>query len=302
MKWIHLRWNQFWFEPTSGIDLAVCRILFFGGMFGHYFSEDFSAWNRVSPMHWQPIDLFTLFRLEPTPAIAWLQVVWKGSLLSAAVGWKTRWSSLVAFILGIYLIGLPHNFGKVDHYDAIFVVALGVMSIARSGDRLSVDSRGKGSKGSMSAEYRWPIQLVCVMMVFMYVASGLSKLRHSGVAWFGSEYLATVFFNHAYRHQAASSIGPYLAQYPSLLFLMSVGTIIVELGMAGALFSRTLRFVMVPAAYALHVSIFLLMGPRFLALAIVFVFWVPWNDWLYSRVSGRSAGQNPLTCGRPNVH
>src|SRR5437868_15344333 len=43
--------------------------------------------------------------------LAW---TWKIALLLACIGLFTRPSTIIAFVLGIYFIGLSNNFGKVE--------------------------------------------------------------------------------------------------------------------------------------------------------------------------------------------
>jgi hypothetical protein len=283
MKWFAERWNYFWFAPSPAADLGLCRVVFYSGLFLYFLPQDMRVWNTISSLHWQPMLLFRVLHLKPLAAIPVLQIVWKLALLSAALGWKTRLSSLIAFVLGVYFIGLPHNFGTVDHYDALLVITLGIMSVANCGDRFSLDARGRGELPPPLPEYTWPIRLVWVMMALMYFAAGFAKVRNSGLGWFESRFLSTLFFSHAYVHNSASGIGPYLAQYPLLVSLMSVSSISVELGFIGSLFSRRVRLVMLPAAYSLHIGIYLLMGPNFLVLILVYVFWVPWSEWFLAR-------------------
>src|SRR4051794_13331551 len=107
------RWKHFWFEPVAPLNLGVCRVLFFGTFFLFYLPQDFSLWGDVPYSFWMPISLFTVFHLPALSSglLVFLESVWKISLASSCLGLFTRASTVSSFILGIYLLGLPHNFG-----------------------------------------------------------------------------------------------------------------------------------------------------------------------------------------------
>jgi hypothetical protein len=51
------------FTPAPPTNLAIGRLLFFGGLTLFYVPRDFSGWGDVSPSLWQPIWLFDWFHL-----------------------------------------------------------------------------------------------------------------------------------------------------------------------------------------------------------------------------------------------
>ena len=171
MELLRERWERFWFTPTPATNLGLCRLLFFGSLFLYYLPHDFSAWAEVSPAFWKPIYLFELFRLSVMPGavLSVVQVVWKGTLALCCIGLFTRPSTLTSFLLGIYLLGLPHNFGKVHHNDAVIVLVLGILALSRCGDGCSFDRLIRSARHrrdsspttpSLSGEYMWPVRMI----------------------------------------------------------------------------------------------------------------------------------------------
>ena len=63
MRALRKRWLRFWYEPTSPLNLAVCRVLFFGAFFLFYLPRDFSLWGEVSGSFWLPLPLFQVLHL-----------------------------------------------------------------------------------------------------------------------------------------------------------------------------------------------------------------------------------------------
>ena len=95
-----------------------------------------------------------------SPAVlALLDAAWRASLLLACVGSCTRAASICAFVLGVYVLGLPQCFGKIDHWSGLLVLTLGVLALARSGDAWSLDAllRCRRREAASGTERRVPL-------------------------------------------------------------------------------------------------------------------------------------------------
>jgi hypothetical protein len=300
------RWLRFWFEPAPPANLAVSRLLFYGALFLYYRLEDFSAWGGVSSAFWMPMPVFAALHLRPLPpdALAVIQTLWRTALVFSAIGLLTRISMTVAFGLGFYLLGLPHNFGHVYHSDALLVLTLGILAWSRAGDAWSIDAWVEGrERPGPSGEYTWPIRMIWLMMAVIFLAAGISKLRYGGVAWVTSANLSIVLERAAYHvsdSDPLSHAGLWLAGHPWLTRAMAGLTVTIELGFVAALVSPVARAVLVPAAICMLIGIRVLMGPTFGGFLLVNLFWVPWDvmsaraaAWLGARGrrhAGHSAG------------
>jgi hypothetical protein len=274
---------HFWFEPSLPTNLAVSRVLFFTGLLVFYWNEDFSAWGSVSRAFWMPVPAFEALHLSPlsTGALAIVQPVWRAAVALSAIGLFTRASMCIAFALGFYLLGLPHNFGHVYHFDALLVITMGVLACSRAGDAWSIDRwRAGGSPPAPSGEYTWPIRVVWLAMSLVFLAAGLSKLRHGGVEWVMSENMSIVLMRAAYHVSDAdplTTFGLWIAARPWLARTVAFLALSIELAFVATLFSARARAVLVPAAIAMLVGIRVLMGPTFGGFLIANVFWVPWD-------------------------
>jgi len=298
------RWNYFWLAPAPATNLALCRIAFFGLLCLFYIPQNFTILGEVSSVFWQPIWLFRVLRLpQLSPAeLDVLQTIWKAALALACVGLFTRVSTVLAFTGGVYLLGMPYNFGWTYHYDALLVIALGIMAFSRCGDAYSVDhwfqrirraSRSQPPVCVISGEYTWPFQTVRVLMALVLVAAGLSKLRHTGLPWIFSDNMAILLLAHQYHWADADPLtawGPWVAQYFWLCQLLAASTVLLQLSFPLALVSARARSVLVPMSALFLIGIRLLMGPTFEQFMIIYVFWVPWRrvhawgvNWLRSR-------------------
>jgi GT2 family glycosyltransferase len=297
LKALEQRWMAFWFEPATPTNLAVSRIVVYGPLAVFYLLQDSSGWGDVSPALFQPIWLFKTLHLPvvSTTVLGVMQSVWRLSLFMAAIGVFTTASCVVSAALGLYLLGLPHNFGQIYHFDAAIVFTFAVLSLSRCGDALSVDAWRRASRGgavarvSASGEYTWPIRLVWVTLSLVFFAAGVAKLWTSGFEWIASDQMTLLLMRVQYHISDADPVtnwGSYIAQYPLLTRALAATTLIVETTYPLALFRTPLRPVMVLAGISLIVGIRLLMGPTFEHFLLLNAYWVPWDRvgvWLRAR-------------------
>ena len=191
-------------------NLAVCRVLFFLGILLFYVPHDLAEWSTVPHSYWKPTWLFSTFRL-PLLTVDRMQIValiWKLAVIGSFVGFLTRMSTLVAFVLGVYVLGLPSNFGKVGHGEPVLIFTMLILAVSRCGDALSVDAMIRSWRGKpappASGEYTWPIRAAWILLSIIFAAAGATKLIRSGFAWITSDNLQLLLLQHHYRAQAAS--------------------------------------------------------------------------------------------------
>ena len=278
-------WMRFWFAPKDPANLAVCRILFFGFIFLFYLPVDFALWGDVADVFWRPTFFFgslNIPALSPS-TLGVLQVLWKAALALSCVGLLTRVSTATAFVLGFYLLGLPHNMGKVYHTDALLVFVFGIMTIARCADAWSVDHWWRSRKRrdaawpAESGEYRWPVRAVWLLLSLIFFAAGFAKTKDSGLAWVFSENMGVLLVKQQYGNDALVDWGVYLAQWPLLYQAMAGATVLLELGYPLAMISRRARWLFVPGMALAQIGIRVLMGPWFPQFLLCNLFWIPWD-------------------------
>ena len=282
------RWCRFWFAPESPTSLGIGRIIFFGSMFAYYWQVDYRSFADVPSVFFEPMLLFRVLHVPilPSSALWAVSAAWKLSLLMACIGLGSRMSIAAAFLMGIYLLGLPHNFGKINHSDAILIFCMGVLTFSRCGDAWSIDRLKKrwkdvdyshGSDPAPHGEYRWPLRMIWTVSVLVFLAAAVAKLRHSGIAWITSDNLGLLLVRHQYSHDPISDIGLVVARYPVLVSLLAAGSVAVEVLMPLALFSRIMRWILVPSIFLMQFGIGAMMGVWFTQFFISYTFWIPWS-------------------------
>ena len=287
-------WNHFWFQPEPPQALGVCRLLFFGGLFLAFVGTDFSSIPRVAEVLWLPTSFYRfLFPHGPLPATAtlWIEVIWKISLLTSAAGLLSRFSTLVAGLLGLYLIGLPYNFGKLDHSMAVAGLVLIMMPFSDCGRVWSADQwiagwRRRPWRPLLGEEARWPIQFARVAITLLMFSAGLNKLRTSGIPWVTSDTLQ----NYLLFEQAP--VGLWLAQWPLVCHFVAASALFTEFTYPVALISKRLARVWVPTGMAMFTGIHFMMNISFFFLVYLNFFWLPW---------GRLFRQHPARPGDQDV-
>jgi hypothetical protein len=285
---------NFWFEPTTPTNLGVCRLLIYAAFLIRYLVVplDVSAFLQMSDAFWKPMPMlgFLRFPMLPRPWPHFLEIAWLVTLGLSSIGVFTRLSTLLAFFLGLYLLSIPHNFGKLHHMDMIAVLVMGIMMLSRCGDGCSADRLARTARrgprppttsSPLSGEYTWPIRAVWLVMACIFFAAGVSKLRNGGLEWVFSDSLALMLIKANYLaftgYPPLLSWGLHLGQQVWLCQLLAAVTIIAEVGYPLVLFGRSARWILVPGVLFLQIGIILLLVPAFAELVACHVFWVPWD-------------------------
>lgn len=257
-------------------------MLFFGAFLLYYLRIDYTELGSVPPHAWRAVWPFASLGLGLPSAstLDMLQWVWRVSLFAACLGLAWRIASLVAFALGLYLIGLSENVARINHSDAIVVFGLAVMALSRAADTFSVDARrARASQPAPgpSGEYTWPIRAMWVVMATIYFAAGITKLATSGVAWVTSANLANLLMLGPVTRTPLTWLGQEIGRHAALSSALAALALTIELGMPLALVSKRARLILVPALFIMQVCIRALMGPGFTEFFICGLFWIPWG-------------------------
>ena len=186
------RWNGFWFTPQSSFEpWGSCRFLFYLCVLYFFVHEPFGTWaelGRKSPFwdpHWMFKDLH--LPLFSGSVLSVLGVVWKCALVAACLGLFTSVSTGISAVLGVYLLGLTFNYGKIEASPLPLTFVLVILAFSRCGDGFSLDAlvrRRRGISTPLSGEYRWPVRMVWLLMGDWFFPGRIREdAAHTGVQW-----------------------------------------------------------------------------------------------------------------------
>jgi hypothetical protein len=309
VEWLRHRRDELFFAAGDARDLAVVRALLAGMvlLLSFWFQRDFPLWAEVRPWVWAPVLAFR--GMAPggpgETALTLLLWTWRGALALTAIGLWTRGSSVVAAVTGFVVLGLPQNFGKVNHHYGLVALCLIVLAVSRAGDAWSVDRlRLVARKASgpfapdpprLGAEYRWPLGLMQVLAVLVLWSAGVAKLRSPGVvAWIATDNLYFTIIRHFYTHRPPLGLGLWLTQWPFVCKLLAAGSLFLEFMSPVVLFLRGRWRVLALAMLAgMMLGFGLLLGVLFLhfilTLVIVFLPWRVIGAWVAARLPCRTS-------------
>lgn len=275
--------RQQWFAPADPRGLASLRIAFFALCSWYYLPHDFTIWGELPASFRRELYLFELLRLNIAGprTLTVLETIWKASLLTSAAGLATRISLVVAFLLSLYMLGIPNHFGKIGHGDGVLVIAMGVLMLSHCDRRWTLDALIRARLGARrpdplpSGEYRWPIALLRLLSAIVFLAAGITKLKTSGLEWVFSENLRNVLLQHHVHSRPKVDWGLWIADRPWRYQSLAAFTLSVELLFPLSLFSLWARRVLVPSMFLIQVGIAVVMGVVFTQFMFIYLFWLP---------------------------
>jgi hypothetical protein len=283
-------------EPVSAASLGIARFLFYAYLFGRLWSHDFGLWSDAPSALWNPHLSFRSLGLGPPGAIfGLLGIVFKLSVLTSCLGLFTRLSTMASAVLGFYLFGAEACFGMMSHDHSVVVLALLVLACSRCGDAFSMDAKLKPSGLAPSHKhlaYAWPPFLIQVLMCNMLFWAGVSKFTAAGLGWGTAEQFRSLILSQSL---VCSDGVPFqgglwiLEHTPWVLALMGPATMILELLMPLALIPK-LRGAFGAVALLFFVLIRCTLGPNFLTMIGLILFWVPWDRFLEKKERATQRG------------
>ena len=289
--------KEFFRATAHPINLAVFRIVVFCILL-FWASRGFSriVWYSQVPPEFRiaPVGLKWILDVLPinetwaTIACALLLVF----SFTAMIGFFTRTSAWITVITGVYALGIPELFGKVDHYHHL-VWFPAILAASRCGDVFSVDAifgawrradHGITDPPEASNAYALPLRFVWLLMGIMYFFPGFAKLWICGFDWALSENIKFMMYD---KWDYPDGWMPFfrIDQYPVLYKLGGLATIVFEVSFLFLIFFPRLRFLAVAGGFAFHTMTELFLRISFRELLRCYVVFFDWNM-IFRRLGG----------------
>ena len=278
--------REFFTGTTHPINLAIFRIVLFGLIFQFSISRIVSFSELPKELLFPPRGSEWLISLIPINATVAQTVSWLLKICSftAMIGLFTRTSAWLTAILGVYVLGIPQFYGKVDHYHHILWFAA-ILAASRCADVLSLDAvfmswkradRGEVEPPSLSTVYALPLRFVWLLFGMMYFFPGFWKLWHSGFDWAFSDNLKYQLYTKWLQLDGWMPLFR-LDRYPVLYKLSALGSIVFEMTFILLIIWPATRYIAAVGGLIFHNMTALLMNISFLALQKCYVAFFDWN-------------------------
>lgn len=230
------------------------RFLFYGISLIYFiiFPPVVSGWSQVPSILWHPTFFFALFHLSALPDI-WMQGLlglWWVSLFCAAVGWRSRLFSFLAFLGGFYLLGLPNCYGHSSHEQSPYVLVLATLAF------LHEEPPG------------WVYFAVRTQLLMIYAIAGLQKLCNGGLNVFPKNLAADFIYT-------GKPLGLFVAQSPALCFALGAVILFFEVSSLVAFFIPRIQKYYFGFFFMMHALTNFLLPPTFVTTLICYVFVIP---------------------------
>jgi len=282
--------KQFFLTPGHSGNLSFFRIVFFWMLFipnSSYLIKLSQLPKELHNASWQLphwfLDVFPINELWMTIAILLFRVF----CLLACIGLFTRFSSIIALILGFYVMGAPQYIGKLNHTHHMFWF-LAVLATSRCGDSLSIDrlltcwktkSKNYFLEHSPSIVYSLPLRLIWILIGIVYFFPGFWKIWGGGLDWILSDHLKNYMYFKWMSYDFIPSFR--IDKYPLLLKISAGSIILFELSFIFLIFSSRLRYLAVLGGLVFHKVTQIFLNIFFSSLVISYVVFFDWQKIWY---------------------
>lgn len=269
------------FAPSAPNNLAIARALLFGYLV--YRGYSYTSWYKFGQHSWSPISFFAALHvpLLPKSVVTLMVPLLRLTAACAALGIAYRWTAWVSTLIFWYMAGTAQCFGKVDHADNALALGCLIVSLSYAADAWTLPQllrRKPSTETTASAEYRWPLQLILLVVAMMYFAAGWNKHARSGWNWALSDNMLRQLLAHEFSRNPPTDLGVFLSGYPWLCKTMGLWALVVELVAPLALLHRRLGYFVVLNLMALQLGIYLTLGVYFGGMIPVFLSQMPWHE------------------------
>ncbi len=272
------RWNQFWFTPRDVQLVSILRILV-GAMvlYTHIVwtigIDSFVLDNGMIPSLFVKTEANQsayfwshLFGIESATTLYIVHAIALIIFAMFAAGLFTRVTSILSFLLIVSYANrlAPAQFG-LDQINAFLTMYL---AIAPSGAAFSVDAwirrRRNRNPINESVLANISLRMMQIHMCVVYLFAGLAKLR--GDSWVLGDAIWGAFASYEYQTLDMT----WTAEHAWLINVLTIGTLVFEIGYCALVWNRFARPIMLASAIAMHLGIGLCMGMITFASIMIF--------------------------------
>ena len=260
---------DWWFAPAPAARLAAVRILV--GTYALVYVlvrlPELAAVAHLPARDFEPVGV-TRVLVAPLPA--WLSLALVGATIAALVAFAAgvRWRIVapIAAALLLWTTTYRNAWGMTFHTENLFVLHVIALAWTPAADAYALGAR-PGAPRAPAAGYGWGLKLLAALTAATYVLAGVAKLRLGGMGWIDGELLrnqiAVDNLRKALLGEPTAPLATPLLQHSAWFSIVSVATLVLELGAPLALLGGRLARGWVLAAWGFHAGVILLMNVWF---------------------------------------
>jgi hypothetical protein len=278
--------QRFFCELGYSGNLAIFRIVFFWYLFSKDNSSLIELIKIPKDLHhasWQLPQWFLEYLPINEVWVSTSVFLFKVFCFLSCIGLLTHFSSLMALILGFYIMGVPHYLGKLNHHHHEFWF-LAILAMSRSADSLSLDRlistwRNKTQnhflEHSPSIVYSLPLRFIWILMGILYFFPGFWKIWGGGLDWIMSNHLKYYMY---FKWMSYDIAPPFpIDQHPVLLKILAALVILFEMSFILLIFSTRWRYLAVMSGLIFHKMTQLFLGIHFYSLVLCYIAFFDWQ-------------------------
>ena len=283
--------TRFLHEESTALNLAVVRVVVMGAVLwetrlGRLL--DFAALDpalMVAPRGWE---LIAPHLPLAAPLVIGVYVVLVVAATLGLVGLFGRAMCGLTALSALYLHSIAQLFGKVNHTTNHLILFSALLAVSPSCDALSIDAiraairdadRGLVRRITPARAYAVVLQTMMLYIGLAYFFPGAWKIARAGLRWFSADNMGLLVLSKL-QEFPITPLQYWVVDRSSLLVLITVVTIVFEIGFVFAILDRQLRPAAAFIGVSFHQAIAAVMGIWFTALQATYVVFIDWTGCL----------------------
>jgi hypothetical protein len=250
---------SWWFKPAPAERLAALRI-FIGGYALFYVwtrSPEITMRAHEPASHFAPVGVARLLSTPLPPAVTVAILIATGVLLVGfvlGVAWRVV-APLAALGL-LWTVSYKNSWHMMFHTENLMVLHAIALACTPAADAWAI---GAGKRVKSALGYGWGVKLLAALTAATYLLAGIAKLRLAGADWLDGGQLrnqiAVDNLRKAVMGDSTAMFALPIIRQQTLLAVLSVMTLVVELGAPLALIGGRPAKLWCLAAWSFHVGV-----------------------------------------------
>jgi hypothetical protein len=253
---------KWWFTDAPPERLAAVRILVGLYAFVYVALRLPEFWSIATLPHgnFAPVGISAVLGVVPPAVVMVLAAATLVALAAFVLGVGWRVAAPVSALLLLWLLGYRNSWGQVFHTENLLVVHVIALACTPAADAYCLGARPTPA----ATGYGWGLRLLAVLTVITYVLAGVAKLRLAGMGWIDGEFLRNqIAVDNLRKALLGDHIAPLatpLLEHPAWFGVVSVMTLVLELGAPVALLGGRWARGWALGAWGFHVGVILMMN------------------------------------------